>query len=336
MASRPNVIIDDDETLMAAAAAGSAEALDALHHRYARTIFGLASHSLDRAAAEDVVQDVFLTLWRNAARFDAARGTVRAWILQIAHFRVLNELRRRSRRPEIAPDADGILLATIPATDVQPDEAAWQQHRRSVLQSALDGLPPKQREALGLAFLDDLTHEQVADALDLPLGTAKTRIRTALQNLRKTLMPHAAALGALCLLAIVGVRWWIERATLAQYDRALSMVTASDGINLRLSATPGTAPETHARYRARPGTPIAIVTLSSFAPASAGETYQVWVRQGDAWTSLGAIVPDASGSARLIVEDPAVAALPDEVQVTLEPGEAGTTPRGRVVVASEP
>lgn len=335
MPSTPDVT-DGDETLMAAAAAGSAEALGALHRRYARTVFGLASHSLDRAAAEDVVQDVFLTLWRNAARFDPARGTVRAWILQIAHFRVLNELRRRSRRPEIAPDPDGILLATIPATDLEPDEAAWQRHRRTVLQSALDGLPPKQREALGLAFLDDLTHEQVADALDLPLGTAKTRIRTALRNLRSTLLPHAAALGALCLLAVVGVRWWIERATLARYDRALSMVTASDSINLRLSATSGTAPETHARYRARPGAAIAVVTLSSFVPAPAGETYQVWVRHGDVWTSLGSVAPDANGSARFIVEDAAVAALPDEVQVTLERQAGSTAPRGQVVVASKP
>src|SRR6185503_21013393 len=100
-----------DPELMRQAAQGSAEALGLLYHRYARLIARLAVHTLDRAAADDLVQDVFLAVWRNAGRFDPERGTVRAWILQIAHFRLLNELRRRSRQPEIAPDPEGLVLA---------------------------------------------------------------------------------------------------------------------------------------------------------------------------------------------------------------------------------
>jgi len=261
---------------------------------------------------------------------------VEGWVLQIAHFRLLNELRRRSRQPEIEPDPEGLVLAGVPASDPGPAEATWQQHRRAVLQSAFDELPPPQREALNLAFLDDLTHEQVAAELGLPLGTAKTRIRAGLQKLRGALGPQWAALAALCLLGALGVRYWSEHATLARYDRALSMMTASDSVNLRLGPVPGTAEETHARYRSRPGADIAVVTLSQFPPAPAGEAYQVWVRHGAAWTSLGTVEPDAGGSARLIAENPALAALPDGLEVTLEPRSGSATPGGRVIVAWTP
>src|SRR6266571_6762917 len=281
-----------DDELMRQVAEGSAEALGLLHRRFARVIFGMAVQSLDRAAAEDLVQDVFLAVWRNARRFDPERGTVRAWVLQITHFRLLNELRRRSRQPEVVPDPEGLVLADLPASDPGPAEATWEQHRRAVLKAALDELPLPQREALSLAFLEDLTHEQVAAELGLPLGTAKTRIRAGLQTLRGTLGPHWAALAALCLLVALGIRYRSEHAMLARYDRALSLVTASDSVNLRLAAMPGTPEETHARYRSRPGAGIAVVTFSQFPPAPAGQIYQTWVRHGATWTSLGTVEPD--------------------------------------------
>jgi len=324
-----------DEELMRQVADGSAEALGLLHRRFARLIFGLAVQSLDRAAAEDLVQEVFLAVWRNARRFDPERGTVRAWILQITHFRLLNELRRRSRQPEVVPDPEGLLLAGQPASDLGPVEATWERHRRTVLKSALDELPHAQREALSLAFLDDLTHEQVAAELGLPLGTAKTRIRAGLLKLRSTLGPQWAALVAICLLAALGIRYRAEHATLARYDRALSLVTASDSVNLRLAPVPGTAEATHARYRGRPGTDIAVVTFSEFPPAPAGQIYQAWARHGATWTSLGTMLPD-TGGARLIAESPALAALPDALEVTLEPRTGSAAPSGPVVVAWVP
>ena len=324
-----------DEELMRQVAGGSAEALGLLHRRFARLIFRLAAPTLDRAAAEDLVQDVFLAIWRNAGRFDPERGTVRAWVLQIAHFRLLNELRSRSRQPEIVPDPEGLALAGFPAGGPGPAEMAWQQHRRAVLQTALDELPPSQREALDLAFLGDLTHEQVATELGLPLGTAKTRIRAGLLRLRSTLGPQWAALVAICLLAALGIRYRSEHATLARYDRALSLVTSSDSVNLRLGPVPGTAEATHARYRGRPGAGIAVVTFSEFPPAPAGQIYQAWVRHGATWTSLGTVLPD-TGGARLIAESPALAALPDALEVTLEPRAGSVAPSGRVVVAWVP
>ncbi|TMB53780.1 MAG: sigma-70 family RNA polymerase sigma factor, partial [Deltaproteobacteria bacterium] len=129
-----------DEELMRQVADGSAEALGLLHRRFARLIFGMAVQSLDRAAAEDLVQEVFLAVWRNARRFDPERGTVRAWVLQITHFRLLNELRRRSRQPEVVPDPDGLVLADLPARDPGPAEATWDRHRRAVLKAAVDDL----------------------------------------------------------------------------------------------------------------------------------------------------------------------------------------------------
>jgi len=114
------------------------------------------------------------------------------------------------------------------------------------------------------------------------------------------------------------------------------MVTASDSVNLRLGPLPGTAEETHARYRGRPGAGIAVVTFSGFPPAPPGETYQVWVRHGATWTSLGRIEPDARGSARLIAEDPSLAVLPDALQVTREPLNGSANPSARVIVAWAP
>src|SRR5438128_4341484 len=165
----PSTAHATDVEVMLEVAGGSEEALAVLHRRFARLVFGLAVQTLDRAAAEDIVQDVFLAVWRNAATFDPERGTVRAWLLQIAHFRLLNELRRRSRQPEIEPDPEGQVLASLPARDLEPAEAAAEQRRRAALHSAVDELPPPQREAIRLAFLDDLTHEKVAAELGLPL-----------------------------------------------------------------------------------------------------------------------------------------------------------------------
>jgi RNA polymerase sigma factor (sigma-70 family) len=191
---RPPQSKASDEELMQQLVAGSHEALGPLYHRYARLIFHLAAQTLDRSAAEEIVQDVFLAIWRRASTFDPARGSFRPWVLQIAHFRILNELRRRSRQPRLEPDPEGLLAASLPDDSLEPVEAFQRASLRAILQTALVDLPTPQRQALDLAFGEDFTHEQIAAELNLPLGTAKTRIRAGMQNLRSKLAPQMAAL----------------------------------------------------------------------------------------------------------------------------------------------
>lgn len=153
--SRPRGPADDapgDEELVLRLAAGRQEALGPLYDRYAPFIFSLAVQSLDRGAAEEIVQDVFLAVWRRADTFDPARGAFRPWILQVAHRRIANELRRRSRRPRLEPDPGGVRLAAVPDATPEPAEAVWHEHRRLAVRSAVEALPRPQREALGLAF----------------------------------------------------------------------------------------------------------------------------------------------------------------------------------------
>src|ERR671930_1588878 len=140
-----------DGELVRRLAAGHQEALGPLYARYAPLVFGLAAQSLDRAAAEEIVQDVFLAIWRKASDFDPAQGTLRGWLLQLAHWRILNELRRQSRRPRLERDPDGERLTAIEDSQPDPAEQVWRDERRAVIRAALDALPANQRQALALA-----------------------------------------------------------------------------------------------------------------------------------------------------------------------------------------
>ncbi len=325
-----------DEELMHALAAGHQEALAPLHSRYAALIFNLAAQTLDRAAAEEIVQDVFLVVWRKADTFDPARGAFRPWVLRIAHVRIINELRRRGRRPQAAPDPEGLRLRTVPDGSPPPDEAAWREYRRATVQEAVAHLPPPQRQALSLAFFDDLTHEQIATFLNLPLGTAKTRIRAGLQKMRVYLTPLLIVVLALVagLLAAAGFRAHGQQAITQQQARALHLVTSSDVTPIRLNAMPGIASKTHATYRGRPGETLAVMTFENFAPAPPGQTYQIWARHNGQWVSLGTMTPDANGYALLLIENPANAAPPEALEVTREPVRGSPVPSGPVIVSS--
>jgi RNA polymerase sigma-70 factor, ECF subfamily len=320
-----------DEELMLRLAAGEEATLAPLHARYAARIFSIALRSLDHAAAEEIVQDVFVAIWRRAKTYDPGRGPVQPWILQIARTRVLNELRRRGRRPATVADPGWLQLATVPDGAPGPEEEAWRAYRQAAVRAAVDALPPPQRQALSLALFEELSHEQIATFLGLPLGTAKTRIRAGRERLRVLLVPLVTvlAVGLIGGLAAIGGRW---RAELARSNDALRIVTASDATVVRLAPAPGTDPQTHGQYRTQPGAPLAVLTLSHLALPPEGSTYQIWARYDGAWQSLGAAHPDVSGSAVLIVDQPA-STTPAALQVTLEPGGGDTTPSGPVVVA---
>jgi RNA polymerase sigma-70 factor, ECF subfamily len=182
-----------DEALLQRLAAGHEDALEPLHERYAGRVFAFAARRLDPDVAEEITQDVFLAIWHNAHRFDPDRGMAKPWILQIAHLRILNELRRRERRPKLMPDPEEKRLGALRDGEPLPDEAAWRRFQTRAVNDAVATLSPRQRDAVRLALFDDLTHEQVAARLDVPLGTAKTRIRDGMQRLRAVLQPVVAA-----------------------------------------------------------------------------------------------------------------------------------------------
>jgi len=324
-----------DEELLRQLAAGQQDPLGPLYSRYAPLIFNLAAQSLDRVAAEEIVQDVFLTVWRRADTFDPERGTFRSWALQIAHNRIVNELRQRSRRPRTAPSDDAFELDAVPDGEPDPAERAWRTYQREVVQAAFDELPPHQRQPLGLAFFEDLTHEQVAAVLNLPLGTTKSRIRAGLQRLRGKLAMVVAVVAVGGLASVLGVRVQQWRSALDRDERALTLVTSSDTQSVRLEAVPGAPgiPATaHAVYRGQTGVSIAVMTVSNLPTPPAGQVYRIWVRHGSGWATLGTVEPDERGSARILLEGPDVAAFPDGLEVTREPSATGPTPGETVVV----
>jgi RNA polymerase sigma-70 factor, ECF subfamily len=325
-----------DEALMSDLASGQQDAIGLLYARYAPTILGMAAQALGRPTAEDIVQEVFLAVWKNAPTYDPKRGPVRPWLLQIAHYRIANELRRKSRRPQVQADPDGERLASLPEPGPGQSEEVWNAYRHSALRRALEELPPPQRQALGLAFFEQLSHDEIASALKLPLGTAKSRIRAGLRTLRLRLAPLVAALGAIAILGVFASRFLSGNKDLARDERALTMLTSSDSQALRLTAPNAPESRIHGVYRYRPASRLAVLTISNFPPAPAGRVYRAWALRGGAWVLLGDARPDASGHALLIAEHAALASRPDQLEVTLEPETGGTAPSGPILIAWTP
>jgi RNA polymerase sigma-70 factor (ECF subfamily) len=322
-----------DDQLMAELAGGRQEALQALHRRHAPLVFHIACRSLDAAAAEEITQDVFLRVWQKAAGYDPARGSFRAWLLQIAHHRVSNELRERGRRPKLDAGSEASLV-DLAAHDSGPEEQVWAQYRRSAVQRALAALPEDQRRALRLAFFQDLSHEEVAQFLEVPLGTAKGRIRLALEKLNAPLAALVATL-----VAVTGVSTWVwvqRRAAFGRDERALAMLTGSrmEALRLEPPAPQGPVEEgPHANYRAERGGSIVVVTLSHLPAAPEGETYRLWRLGGGAWRLLGDLSPDAQGHGRYLFEAK-VQPWPEALRLTREGrGKAGAAPGGTLVLA---
>jgi RNA polymerase sigma-70 factor, ECF subfamily len=175
---------ETDEQLLERVGRGDAAALAALYDRYRSMAFALASRiTSDPQLAEDVVQEAFLGVWRNAARYSASRASVRTWTLAIVHHRAIDALRRRRPVTEL-PDGEA-----PPPSLVMPD--VWQEVAgrldRAAIGRALDSLSPAQREALELAYYGGLTQQEIASRTGTPLGTVKSRVRLALLALRELL-----------------------------------------------------------------------------------------------------------------------------------------------------
>jgi RNA polymerase sigma-70 factor, ECF subfamily len=159
---------------------GGEDAMALLYDRYSSIVYSVALRVLgDTAAAEDVLQEVFLQLWRNPGAFDANRGSLAAWLAVIARNRAIDALRKR--RP--TSDLDDVVVAA----DLDLASEAARKIAIEKIRAVLAGMPAAQRRAIELAFFEGLTHTEVAAKLGEPLGTVKTRIRSALQALRKVM-----------------------------------------------------------------------------------------------------------------------------------------------------
>jgi RNA polymerase sigma-70 factor (ECF subfamily) len=170
--------------------AGDAEGLSALYARHGRLVYSLALRIVrEQADAEDVTQDVFVQAWRQADRFDTRRGSVAAWLLTVTRARAIDLLRRRRVRPQPADDSvDAEAWDDSPRQDVQLEFT----ERARAIRTALESLPFVQRLAIELAFFDGLTHTEIAEQLEMPLGTVKTRVRQGLLRLRDILAGAAS------------------------------------------------------------------------------------------------------------------------------------------------
>jgi len=167
----------DEMRLVARIRAGDQQAMSELYDRYAKVVYAVSLRVLqDAAAAEDVLQDVFLQLWRNPDAFDASRGSLAAWLAVISRHRAIDRLRKR--RPEV--DIEDCVIAGGPDLRDETERALVIEKVRVVLAE----MNPDQRKVLELAFFQGLTHTEIAEKTGEPLGTIKTRIRSGLQQLR--------------------------------------------------------------------------------------------------------------------------------------------------------
>lgn len=175
----PNLAAEDAR-VVTALQKGDGGALKSLYDKYSNLVYAVALRSLgDTAAAEDVLQEVFLQLWRQPHAFDPARGSLPAWLAVLTRNRAIDALRRR--RPEV--DIDDVPLAC----SLDLEDRAIRQALTNKARECMAKMPTEQRRDVELAFFSGLTHSEIAEKTGEPLGTIKTRIRTGLIAIRRAL-----------------------------------------------------------------------------------------------------------------------------------------------------
>lgn len=175
--TQPELKLSDAE-IITRIHAGDEGAMAVLYDRYSQVVYSVALRVLsDTGTAEDILQDVFMQLWRNPQAFKASRGSLAAWLAVIARNRAIDQLRKR--RPEANAEE------TVVSVDAGLENTAQRNQAIAKVRTVLDDMPAEQRTALELAFFEGMTHVEIAGKTGQPLGTVKTRIRSGLLAVRK-------------------------------------------------------------------------------------------------------------------------------------------------------
>jgi RNA polymerase sigma-70 factor, ECF subfamily len=180
-----------DEEVMQLVQRGDPQAFELLYDRHGGAAYSLAYRIVGKqAAAEDVVQEALLSIWRSRRRYDATRGSVRTWILGIVHNRAIDGLRRSSVHDRRRETLD-IVEERFEASERTDVEVARREEARSV-RGALETLPTEQRQTIELAYFGGFTQNQIAELMDEPVGTVKGRMRLGLEKMRRELVGGVA------------------------------------------------------------------------------------------------------------------------------------------------
>jgi RNA polymerase sigma-70 factor, ECF subfamily len=181
--------LKDDRARLEKMARGDTTALAELYDAHAAAVYSLARRIVSVPEdAEDVTHDVFAQAWKTAARYDAVRGEVAAWLLMMTRSRAIDLLRRRRTAGNSGGD-----IGAIPDPGPDVEYIAANAEQVAATRDAVQQLPDEQRRTLELAYYEGLTHMEIAARTSTPLGTVKTRIRSALTTLRRALAPHSQA-----------------------------------------------------------------------------------------------------------------------------------------------
>lgn len=177
-----------DEALLNAIANGAVWAMESLYQRYSRILYSLAYRLVaDHQVAEDLLQDAFLAIWRRSTSYSPQTGAARSWLISILHHRAIDHLRRVRRRSTLqeAPLEELELDETTAFPDVWED--VWRSVKSSQVRAALMKIPAEQRLVIELAYFQGWTHTEIAEGVQIPLGTVKARLRLGLIHLKHTL-----------------------------------------------------------------------------------------------------------------------------------------------------
>jgi RNA polymerase sigma factor (sigma-70 family) len=205
--SRPVRRSDEDSgdaDLVRRIRAGDPGAIDGLYERFRRPAFALARRILaDDVLAEDVLQDVFVTVWRDPGAFDRSRGSVASWVLTMVHHKAVDAVRREESHRRRKARAEEDLARSVPIATRDVEDEVLSRGVSERVRAALGGLPGVQREALALAYYGGYTQREVASITGVPIGTVKSRMFTGVAKLRVLLAPVLGTSG----LELLGDTW---------------------------------------------------------------------------------------------------------------------------------